>query len=417
MRKFEDYVYGEKYNGILAQLVAENRSLLYLVPGNGNYAGNGARDAWIRWTAYAQAELEFVGEVPPNAEGEAQIIEWMREYYEKYPETDPFEMKPENRGDWAAFYHDIRSWGGILRDVANNLVFSYQSVLSFLESHDPFELMAAPFISFFGTASNVMTELVTAGGIAFDGFSAGFQSFFSGVQTAFQDLWQGDFFGAASSFFSGVGTAISNFINGIGDAILRFFPVVLDLDGDGIELLANEQAAGVRLFESDGIHYIEGGWVAPDDGVLAIDLNGNGRVDTMDEFVFTRLDPDAETDLEALAILDTNEDGILDAADDAFVDLLIWQDLNTNGACEDGEAISLIEAGIVSIDLSLANRVDQQVAGHDIVHLSTFMRADGTTGEVGDVVFNIPARLHSTQSELPGIDPFSIVPEPESIMG
>lgn len=85
--------------------------------------------------------------------------------------------------------------------------------------------------------------------------------------------------------------------------------------------------------------------------------------------------------------------------------------------CEDGEAISLIEAGIVSIDLSLANRVDQEVAGHDIVHLSTFTRADGTTGNVGDVVSNIPARLHSTQSEMPGIDPFSIVPEPESIMG
>lgn len=408
MQKFEDYVYGEHYNGILAQLVADNRSLLYLVPGNGNYAGNGANDAWIRWTAYARAELGFEGELPRNAEGEIQITTWIREYFEKYPNSDPLDLKPENRGDWAAFYHDIRSWGGVLRDVANNLVFSYQSVLSFLESHDPFELLAAPFISFFGTAANVMTELVTAAGDAFGGFSAGFQSFFGGVQTAFQDLWNGDFFGAASSFFSGVGSAISNFINGIGEAILRFFPVVLDLDGDGIELLTNEQAADVQLFESDGIHYIEGGWVAPDDGVLAIDLNGNGRVDTMDEFVFTRLDPEAESDLEALAVLDSNGDGVLDAADDAFADLLIWQDLNTNGLCEDGEAISLIEAGIVSIDLSLANRVDQEVAGHDIVHLSTFTRADGTTGEVGDVIFNIPARLYSTEYEAPGIDPFSV---------
>lgn len=58
MRKFEDYVYGDHYNGILANLVAENRNLLYLVPGNGDYAGNGANDAWIRWTAYAQADSD-----------------------------------------------------------------------------------------------------------------------------------------------------------------------------------------------------------------------------------------------------------------------------------------------------------------------------------------------------------------------
>lgn len=92
MRKFEDYVYGDHYNGILAQLVAENRSLLYLVPGNGNYVGNAANDAWIRWTAYAQAELGYVGEVPRNATGEARIMEWMEEYFERYPDSDPFDI-------------------------------------------------------------------------------------------------------------------------------------------------------------------------------------------------------------------------------------------------------------------------------------------------------------------------------------
>jgi hypothetical protein len=30
MQKIENYVYGDKYNGILAQLVADHRSLLYL---------------------------------------------------------------------------------------------------------------------------------------------------------------------------------------------------------------------------------------------------------------------------------------------------------------------------------------------------------------------------------------------------
>ena len=73
MQKIENYVYGDKYNGILAQLVADHRSLLYLVPDHGNYAGNAANDAWLRWTAYAQSQLGYEGEVPRNARGEERI--------------------------------------------------------------------------------------------------------------------------------------------------------------------------------------------------------------------------------------------------------------------------------------------------------------------------------------------------------
>ncbi|MFN3931916.1 MAG: hypothetical protein ACK4JY_09230 [Brevundimonas sp.] len=395
LRPLEDILNDHQYRGQLKYLVNENRSLLYLVPGNGNYAGNGSNDAWIKWEAYARAKLGFQGLLGRNAEGEAQIQRWLDEYFDLYPNSDPFDLKPENRGDWAAFFHDIKSWGGVLRDVAGNLVFSYQSVLSFLESHDPYELLAAPFISFFGSAANVVSELVEAGGDFFGGFTSGFQDFFSGTQMAVQNLWQGDFFGAASSFFSGIGNAISHFIDGIGDAFMHLFPVVLDLDQDGIELLTNTEAANVRLFEADGEHYIQGGWVAPDDGLVGIDLNRNGLIDSMDEFVFTRLDPNAASDLEALRVLDTNGDGVLDMNDAEFERLMLWQDRDVDGWCDESEAITLTEAGINSLSLSLDNRVSQKVKGHDVLHLSTFQWADGRIGVAGDVAFIVPAEVHS----------------------
>ncbi|QTX27370.1 bacteriocin [Xylella fastidiosa] len=54
-------------------------------------------------------------------------------------------------------------------------------------------------------------------------------------------------------------------------------PLVLDLDGDGIETVA----AGKHILfdhDGDGIKHASG-WVKPDDGFLVLDRNGNGRID------------------------------------------------------------------------------------------------------------------------------------------
>jgi len=51
-------------------------------------------------------------------------------------------------------------------------------------------------------------------------------------------------------------------------------PLVIDLDGDGIEL-KSLQDSNVR-FDLDGDGFAERtGWVGPDDGLLAVDSNGN----------------------------------------------------------------------------------------------------------------------------------------------
>ena len=55
-------------------------------------------------------------------------------------------------------------------------------------------------------------------------------------------------------------------------------PLVLDLDGDGVELVRLESSS--TYFDLDNDSFAERtAWVRPDDGLLARDINGNGRWD------------------------------------------------------------------------------------------------------------------------------------------
>ncbi len=61
-------------------------------------------------------------------------------------------------------------------------------------------------------------------------------------------------------------------------ALITASPMILDLDGDGIETFG---ANGQVLFDHDGDGDKHGsGWVKSDDGLLVLDINGNGTIDS-----------------------------------------------------------------------------------------------------------------------------------------
>ncbi len=156
-------------------------------------------------------------------------------------------------------------------------------------------------------------------------------------------------------------------------------PLVIDLDGDGIELISLEES-NVQ-FDSDGDGFVEHiGWVSSDDAHLALDRNFNGRIDDISE-LFGNEDIDGFTEL---AELDSNNDGVIDASDERFEELVVWQDLNSNGFSEADELTSLTQAGITSINLN-ATLVDETLEGHDVTHRSVVNNSDGTTSEIVDV--------------------------------
>jgi Ca2+-binding RTX toxin-like protein len=164
-------------------------------------------------------------------------------------------------------------------------------------------------------------------------------------------------------------------------------PIILDLDGDGVEMV-DLDGSPVRFdMNLDGTRD-QTGWVGADDGLLVLDRNGNGVIDDAREISFAADDEQAVTDLEGLRFWDTNRNGFLDGGDDDFGRFQIWRDLNQNGISEANELFSLNALGIKSLNLTLNLTGDELVSDRNVLFAtSEFHRTDGTTGLIGDVSF------------------------------
>ncbi|WP_298821963.1 calcium-binding protein [uncultured Roseibium sp.] len=161
-------------------------------------------------------------------------------------------------------------------------------------------------------------------------------------------------------------------------------PLVFDLDGDGLELTS--MVTGVSpMFDMDGDGFAEhSGWVAPDDGLLTLDLNANGTIDDINE-LFGGV---GQSGFEALSAYDLNGDGKIDAQDAVYSDLRIWRDLDRDAETDAGELFTLSELDIASIDLTATDDGSQN-ALNVVARTGSFTRGDGSTGTVGDIEFRI----------------------------
>jgi Ca2+-binding RTX toxin-like protein len=164
-------------------------------------------------------------------------------------------------------------------------------------------------------------------------------------------------------------------------------PLVIDLNGNGFDLITVSQSQAHVDFGADG--YAERvGWVAPSDGFLAIDANNDGAIATPTEFIGS-----ATVDgFAALALLDTNHDGKIDAQDADFAKLRVWRDLNGDGHSDAGEVTTLAQNSITSISLA-TTASGASIAGNQIGFTSTLTHSDGTTATVGSAYFATDAVL------------------------
>ncbi len=189
-----------------------------------------------------------------------------------------------------------------------------------------------------------------------------------------------------------------------------FAPIVLDLDGDGIELVSRKKSRASFDYGGDGAED-DTGWIGRDDGFLVIDRNNDGLITEASELSLASEDEDARSGLEGLARLDSNGDGVIDNRDARFSELRVWQDRNGNGRTDAGELRSLEEAGIVASNLTTITPTQAQVKldRNVIAATTTFVRANGTTSTAADVSLAyrpVSARNVAATSFTPRLDRF-----------
>ncbi|OTK24855.1 calcium-binding protein [Acinetobacter pittii] len=169
-------------------------------------------------------------------------------------------------------------------------------------------------------------------------------------------------------------------------------PVVLDLDGDGIETIAANKWAGVLFdHDNDGIR-TSTGWVGSDDGILVLDRNGDGVINDGSELfgdsVTLKDGSQATNGYAALAEFDSNGDGKVNAEDTNFEQLKVWRDLNQDGVSQTNELFGLTELGIQSLNLNHTN-TDTALGNDNILaQTGSFETLDGQSHIMGDVNFS-----------------------------
>ena len=143
-----------------------------------------------------------------------------------------------------------------------------------------------------------------------------------------------------------------------GEAENSRSPLVVDLNGDGI-IETTSTDSGI-YFDFDNNQKIENsGWIGKNEGFLVRDINGNGQIDNGTELFgnHTLLEngKNAVNGFEALADLDSNNNGKFDSGDEAWNEVKVWQDHNTNSIVDEGELLTLEQANVYKANITNQN--------------------------------------------------------------
>jgi len=205
----------------------------------------------------------------------------------------------------------------------------------------------------------------------------------------------------SSRQLSALSETLHDIHTGSSAELKRLTPLALDLNGDGIHSIS--AASGVVFDVNADGQSEQVGWLSAGDAWLALDRNRNGLIDDGSELFGcgTRM-PDGSKALDgfaALRMLDSNQDGAIDAGDSSFDKLLVWVDSNLNAKTDPGEIRTLSQADIKLLSLSnhATSILDQ---GNLIGLVGSYTTSDGRNRDLVDIWLRVDPL--NSQSESPG---------------
>jgi Ca2+-binding RTX toxin-like protein len=171
--------------------------------------------------------------------------------------------------------------------------------------------------------------------------------------------------------------------------VLRVDPLIIDLNRDGKVSTTQEKV----YFDLDANGIAERvSWAVPGDGFLVLDRDGDGKITSGlelfgDNTVMSN-GKVAVSGFEALADLDSNGDGIIDALDAVYAQLRVWADKDGDGVFGNGEFYTLEELGIEFIDLRYTEENTTDENGNQIVRTGKVVWKGGDTSPISEFLLD-----------------------------
>jgi hypothetical protein len=184
---------------------------------------------------------------------------------------------------------------------------------------------------------------------------------------------------------------IQNSKNSFGSATVATSPIVLDLDGDGVETTREGLST---YFDHNADGFAEStGWAGGGDGVLVRDLDGDGQIESGRELFGSETllsnGTKAANGFVALSELDTNHDGKVDINDAGYSSLKVWKDIDGDGYTSDGELLTLTEAGVQSISTIYTTSGLVDANGNHHKQIGSYTTVSGVVHAAEDIWFNV----------------------------
>lgn len=218
------------------------------------------------------------------------------------------------------------------------------------------------------------------------------------------------------NYFNQIDLIKNSIKNAFATAEVQTSPLILDLDGDGVETIGTN--SGVYFDHANDGFKENTGWVGKDDGLLVRDINGNGQIDNGTELFGNNSvlsnGKKAKNGFEALKDLDSNQDYVFDQNDAAWNEVKVWKDSNSNGIVDEGELLTMEQAGVDHIRLTDKTKNQTDEFGNIHRQSGYFMSSDGKLETMTDVWFATESTDTIDQSPIEIPDELKDYPE---IMG